>query len=188
MTRFLGKLTLVVSLFACAACSVPLNRPAHAPPSYTISPETARIYFTMPQGFPMTGEGNVVEGKKVVGFIKNKEYFSIDVPAGPHTFYLMGGRNEEALSGTFLAGKAYHIRIFVVPGPFGYREYWTALENAGEDLAARQQELAETMQMELDPTQAEDWEEEHEEDIEEFKEDLAKGDDQPVTFNERHAL
>jgi hypothetical protein len=170
---------------ALAACSS-LTTEAKSPPAATAA-GTARVYFALNQGYP-PGAGYIVEDTKLLGYLENGEHFVVDVPAGEHTFMLIS-EQDEAIKGTFEAGKTYHIRLFITPGVLSTRVYWVPLKNTGEDLEARKVDIGETTRMELVPAKAAEWEVEERDDMKERSDSFRTGKDEiGHTVGAEHAL
>lgn len=166
-------------LGACSHISYAPETPsAQGPP-----PDQARVYFVLNQKFPPS-RAYVTEGAKLVGAVEHGQHTFVDVPAGKHLFQLISS-NREAIQGTLLAGKTYHVRIHNVAG----RTYWSPQENSGEDLATRTKDLEETQYVVLYPDRAAEWEEDNEEDVLEQLEEYTNGKEKVgQSFEAKHAL
>jgi hypothetical protein len=174
MPRALSTLIVLCGLIL-GGCGGSLTQEVKGPPAAPAA-ETARVYFVLDQGFP-SGAAYVVEGTKLLGFVENGEHFIVDLPPGEHLFMLLSGQ-DEAMKGTLEAGKTYHIKLYVTPGVWGTRVYWTPLKATGEDLASRKEGVAETERVELVPEKAFEWEKDEREDLERRDKSFRSGEDE----------
>jgi hypothetical protein len=173
LTRALSML-LVAFALPLAGCGS-LTQEAKGPPAAPAA-ATARVYFALNQGFP-SGEAYVVEGTKLLGFVENNEHFVVDLPAGEHLFMLIS-KHDEAMKGTLLAGKTYHIKLYVTPGAWGTRVYWSPLKATGEDLADRKEAVEETDRVELVRAKALEWEKDEHDDLVSREKSFRSGEDE----------
>lgn len=181
--RFLLPLVVLLLLgTGCAGLSREVEGPGLAGP-----PEgAARVYFALPQGFP-SGQAYVVEDTKLLGFLTNDQYFHVDVPAGEHLFMLIS-EQDEAIRGNFEAGKVYHLKLYITPGFFQNRVYWTPLEGTGEDAKTRAEDIDDSDRVELNPEKAAQWEARYAERNRERAQSFISGEDDVTPIEAKHGL
>lgn len=166
----------------CAGLTHEVEGPGLAGPSEG----AARVYFALPQGFP-SGQAYVVEDTKLLGLLTNDQYFYVDVPAGEHQFMLIS-EQDEAVRGNFEAGKVYHLKLYITPGFFQTRVYWTPLEGTGEDAKTRAEDIADSDRVELYPDKAAKWEAKYAERNRERAQSFRSGEDEAKTIEPKHGL
>lgn len=177
---------VLVALLLLTGCGS-LNRPVEGPPPAGPPDGHARVYFALNQGFPSAAAA-VVEDGKLLGYVENNEHFVVDVPAGNHFFMLISS-NDEALDGQLMAGKTYHIRMFVSYNGFTSMVHWTPLKNTGEDLAGRKKDIEETQLVEVVPEKRAEWEADEKENMAKRLQSFRSGEDKPShTLGAEHAL
>lgn len=177
---------LLLLLLAFTSGCAGLSRYAEGPEPTGPNEGQARIYFVLEQGFP-SGQAFVVENDELLGFIRNKQYFVVDVPAGDHLFMLISEQTE-GIRGNWEAGKTYHMKLYVTPGFGSTRVYWSPLEATGEDAKTRAEDLAECKRIELDPEQAAKWEARYRDRNLERVENFNAGKDDYATIEPKHGL
>ncbi len=163
-----------------------LSHYAEGPEAPGPSEDAARVYFVLAQGFP-SGAGYVVEDTDLLGYIGNNQYFYVDVPSGEHQFMLIS-EQDEAVSGNFEAGKIYHLKVYITPGLFQTRTYWTPLEATGEDAQSRAEDIADCRRVELNPELAAKWEAQHAEDNSSRAQSFKSGEDEATPIESVHGL
>jgi hypothetical protein len=123
-------LLILLSSFVLA-CGPPIYIPANEPHPAGPPPQgVARIYFVLPQGAFIPASSTIFHNDKLIGFVKNQQFFVYEVPAGKHWFVSFGSGygNVEGLVGTFQGGKTYYIKVIAAPGYQVNRAYWAPLE------------------------------------------------------------
>lgn len=178
-------LLLVLLVLFTTGCAG-LSRYAEGPVPEGPAPESARIYFVLEQRYP-GAEAFVVENETLLGYLRNAQYFHVDVPAGEHLFMLISEQTE-GVRGNFEAGKTYHMKLYVTPGFWKNRVYWTPLETTGKDAQMRVEDVEDSRRVELNPDQAAKWEANYAERNRERVQDFASGEDEVTTIEPKHGL
>jgi hypothetical protein len=174
-----------VGLLATGCAS--LTREATGPIPAGPAAGMARVYFALPQGFP-GGAAYVVENEKLLGYVRNEDYFYVDVPAGEHLFMLIS-EGTEGVAGQWEGGKTYHMKLYITPGIWSNRVHWTPLEAAGKDAALRKEDLADCdRRVELVPQEAAEWEADEAQDNRDRVQDFATGDEKATPILPQHGL
>ncbi len=88
----------------------------------------------------------------MIGYLKPKSYFMHEVPAGEHLFMMLGPYNADGLSGNFLGGKTYYVRV-----KSNWASQWEALAPGSDEWNETMDWLADANMLELDPEKADDW-------------------------------
>jgi hypothetical protein len=106
---------LVLSVLAASGCAG--YNVASTTPRPTAAPaaDQARVYFMKPGGSWGNAEGFVLLEDKVVGYLKNRQVFFVDVPAGDHLFMSVTS-NADGIQASLAGGKTYYVRLFSTPG------------------------------------------------------------------------
>ncbi len=173
---------LLVFNTGCAGLNLDVDGPVTPGPNEG----TARVYFVLAQGFP-SGEAYVVENTTLLGYVRNKEFFYVDVPAGEHLFMLISEQTE-GIRGTFEAGKTYHMKLYITPGIMGTRTYWSPLENSGEDAKTRIENVEDCQQVTLNPDKVPSWEARYAERNTERVQNFNSGEDDVKIIEPKHGL
>lgn len=182
-------LTLILTLTLGSGCAR-IYKVVETPEAAGPAEGMARVYFALAQSMP-DGAAYIVEDTKLLGYVKNNMYFYVDVPAGEHQFMLIAWSAvgmDEAATGTLEAGKTYHFKIFVTPGFPTTRLYMTALENSGDDLKTRSEDIESCRRVELNPEEAAKWEQKFAERNSERAESFRSGEDDVKTFEAIHGM
>ncbi len=158
--NFRGSFVFLLLLAAVSLGCGSMNRPVANPqPDSGPGPDQARIYFTLSQVFP-GGQAFVLQRDELIGYVRNRQYFYVDVPAGPHLFMLVS-ENTEGLKGNFDGGKTYYVHLFVTPGFGSTRVYWKPMAPGEENWDKRHEWIDACTRMELIPEKASAWEEKY---------------------------
>ncbi|MEM9458904.1 MAG: hypothetical protein AAGF11_32295 [Myxococcota bacterium] len=145
---------------------------------------SARVYFVLEQRYPGAA-AYIVENETLLGYVRNAQYFYADVPAGEHLFMLISEQTE-GVRGNFEAGKTYHLKLFVTPGFWQTRVYWTPLEATGKDAKTRVEDVEDCRRVELDPDRAARWEAKYAERNKERVHNFEAGKDDVTTIEPKH--
>lgn len=186
MSQLIRRSTFILLVFTAVVMGgcAGLSRYAKGPEPVGPGAGQARIYFVLPQGFP-GGRAFIVEEDKLLGFVGNRQYVVVDVPAGEHLFMLISEQTEGAI-GNFEAGKTYHFKMFITPGFGSSRVYWTPLTATGEDAEARTKGLAVSKRVELNPAKAAKWEAKYAEKNRKRAANFRAGNDEAAKIGPEH--
>ena len=180
LKKQMGVIAVLAGLLVVTGCAR-MNRPSTVPtPDGAPPADTARVYFVMPVVYP-AGEVFVLHEQKLVGYLTNRQWFYMDVPAGKQMFMTVS-ENTTVVEGELEGGKSYWVKNFVTPGFAKTRVYTAILQQGTEDWDARKEWLSSSKHMELVPESAAKWEAKYAKNNEKRQQDYEAGKYEVLTF------